>query len=297
MFVTPWWQQTWWRNFGHQSDLSLLSVRENGRVLGIAPLMLTGDVLSFLGGTDLFDYHDFLVPKGNEVSFYGTLFGHLSTTDWRAIDLKSVPEDSPTLRYVQEVAEQNGLATALREEDKAPVACLPSTWEQYVSGLSKKNRHELRRKLRRVEGVGNNRQYVCDDPETLPRWMQEFFRLHRVSRPEKAEFLTPEREKFFTDIAVELGRRGEFRLAFLELDGVRVAACINFAYGDSYLLYNSGYDPAYGKLSVGLVNKALAIKEAIEAGKRQFDFLRGTERYKYDLGAEDRRVYQLTVHR
>ena len=63
------------------------------------------------------------------------------------------------------------------------------------------------------------------------------------------------------------------------------------------MLYNSGYDPRYSRLSVGLVSKALAIKEAIEAGKRSFNFLRGTERYKYHLGAKDFAVYQLTVRR
>ena len=82
-----------------------------------------------------------------------------------------------------------------------------------------------------------------------------------------------------------------------ELDGVRVAACINFDYGDSYLLYNSGYDPAYSQLSVGFVNKAWSIKDAIESGKRTFDFLRGTERYKYDLGAEDRSIYTIRIRR
>ena len=296
-FVTPWWQRTWWRNFGREDELRLLSVRDNGAVLGIAPLMLVDGVLSFLGGSDLFDYHDFLVPRGNELSFYSTLFSYLSSLNWHTFDMMSVPEGSPSLRYVPEMAEQRGYASAVREEDKTPTACLPSTWDEYMASLSKKNRHEVRRKLRRLESAGDSRQYVCDSPEALLQGMQEFFKLHRASRPEKAKFLTAPREKFFIDIAVELGARGQFRLAFLELDGVKVAACINFEYLDSYLLYNSGYDPSYAKLSVGLLNKVLAIKEAIEAGKLTFDFLRGAERYKYDLGAEDRGVYHLSVSR
>ena len=73
--------------------------------------------------------------------------------------------------------------------------------------------------------------------------------------------------------------------------------CVNFDYGSSYLLYNSGYDPAYARMSVGLLNKALTIQWAIASGKRVFDFLRGDERYKYELGAVDRWIYRLTVRR
>jgi CelD/BcsL family acetyltransferase involved in cellulose biosynthesis len=72
---------------------------------------------------------------------------------------------------------------------------------------------------------------------------------------------------------------------------------MNFDYEGSYLLYNSGYDPGYSHLSVGLLNKALSIKDAVERGRESFEFLRGTERYKYDLGAQDRAIYRLTVHR
>ena len=98
-------------------------------------------------------------------------------------------------------------------------------------------------------------------------------------------------------MATEFAVRGQFRMALLELDGKRVAACISFDYLDSYLLYNSGYDPDFSYLSVGILNKAFAIREAIGAGKRYFDFLRGPERYKYDLGAVDRTIYRLVVRR
>ena len=50
-------------------------------------------------------------------------------------------------------------------------------------------------------------------------------------------------------------------------------------------------------LSVGLINKAYAIREAIEAGRRRFDFLKGAERYKYSLGGQDRAIYRIVVTR
>ena len=297
IFLTPGWQGTWLRHFGVEADLRIVSVQENGATLGIAPLMLKDGVLSFLGGTDLFDYHDFLVPKGNETSFYSVLFDFIEDMEWHTLDLQSLPQDSPSLQFVPAMAKQKGYAHAVMKEGSAPFALLPPTWDEYQARLGKKSRHELRRKLRRLGAAGDSRQYTYDDPDALPEGMQDFFRLHRASRPEKAEFLTAQRESFFVDVALELARRGQFRLSFLEFKGARVASCISFDYLDSYLLYNSGYDPTYSHLSVGLLNKALTIKDAIEAGKRRFDFLRGNERYKYDLGGEDQAVYQLVVQR
>ncbi len=86
-------------------------------------------------------------------------------------------------------------------------------------------------------------------------------------------------------------------LFFLTLGGVRAAAVLCFCGSEESLLYNSGYDPSYAYLSVGLLSKALALRKAIEEGKTRFDFLRGAEPYKYDLGARDVPVYRVAVRR
>ena len=297
IFVTPWLQRVWWRNFGDNLQLRILSLRDGDSILGIAPLVQEGDVLRFPGGRDLFDYHDFLVVRGEEDRFVNALFDHLDSEEWQTIELLSLPENSPNLRILPAAAKEHGYNVAVEEEDKAPVSRLSDTWDGYLARLTKKKRHELRRKVRRLEANGAVRQFQCTDVDAIEEHMPDFLRLHRASSPEKAQFMNEERERFFLDMAAALGARGQFNLAILELDGNRVATCINLDYGDTYFLYNSGYDPAYSRLGVGFVNKALALKESIEAGRRTFDFLRGNERYKYDLGAEDRSVFKVTVTR
>ena len=74
-------------------------------------------------------------------------------------------------------------------------------------------------------------------------------------------------------------------------------SCICFSYEGTYLLYNSGYDPEKSALSVGLLNKVFTIQEAIKLDVKEYNFLRGTERYKYHLGASDRSVFDLVVSR
>lgn len=297
IFVTPWWQKTWWDAFGNDSELIILAVRDSNRLLGIAPMQIKKGALSFIGDTNLFDYHDFLVLRDFCDYFYQALFDSVMGFEWEVMCLTSLPDDSPTLQQIPRLSKSNSLHVKVSEEDKAPLVNLPSSWEEYLAGLKKRNRHELRRKFRRLEKYNGIREYVYDTHDLVPDGMNDFFRLMRLSRSSKEEFLTVENEQFFSAIANKLTSLGFFKLHFLEVDNKRVASCICFDYGGAYLLYNSGYDPNYSSLSVGLINKATAVREAITRGKRRFEFLRGSERYKYDLGGEDKLLYEITVRR
>ena len=298
IFITPWWQQLWWRRYGDsEARLEIFSVRNGDSLLGIAPLMTRGDTLSFLGDTDLFDYHDFLVREGCEDTFYTALWQQIEAMDWNTMELKSLRESSETLSRFPRLAEANNWTTSISEEDVSPYTHLHPSWDEYVAGLRKKDRHELRRKLRRLNDGNSATQYALRKPNAIADALPEFFRLMRASRPDKDDFLTPDREQFFRDLAQELASRDQFKLFFLELNDIRVASCICFDYNGSYLLYNSGYDPEYSRLSVGLLNKALCIQDAIETGKKSFDFLRGNERYKYNLGGTNQTIHELVIRR
>ena len=178
-----------------------------------------------------------------------------------------------------------------------PKASLPRDWESYLARLSKKDRHELRRKLRRLEEAGGADFETIEGPNTTDNDLADFFRLHRLSKNEKALFMTDDRAQFFTSVLREPYPTGPALLFFLKLRGQRVAGAVCFDSSQSYLLFNSGFDPAYSTYSVGLLLKALCIKHAIESGKSTFDFLRGSEPYKYDLGGRDEGLYSIALER
>lgn len=297
IFLTPRWQRLWWDSFGSGKELLLLALRQGPRLLGIAPLLLQGNSLSFLGDTDLFDYHDFIVPQGGQEGFYAALTDRLEEIPWERLELASIPMDSPTLSLLPPAAQARGWACEQEVEDRAPGLALPSDWEEYLEGLSKKDRHELRRKLRRLEVAGRTAYSTCAEPSAISACLDDFLSLMRESREAKSLFLTSSRETFFRTMAQEMADAGLLKLHFLELEGARVAGALAFDYRGRRLLYNSGFNPRYRSLSVGLLLKALCLKDAIEQGLQYFDFMRGTEPYKYDLGARDRLIYRLTITR
>ena len=299
VFITPQWQQVWWDQFGDGAEMLLLCFKDGAdEIQGIAPLARRNGTISFIGSQDVCDYGDFPVARKAESRFYSLLLDHLDLEAWQTVDLWSLRESSPTLVHLPEMARARGYTVEIEMEDVAPVLELPEDWDTYLQGLSKKDRHELRRKMRRLYSRSEEPRFqAVSDPADVENSLDDFFRLMRDSREVKHRFLTGPREKFFRNIAGALSRVGVFKLFFLEIGEERVAATMCFDYGRGRLLYNSGFNPEYAYYSVGLILKALCVKDAIEHGLEFFDFLRGPEPYKYDLGGKDKNIYHMVVKR
>ena len=298
IFITPQWQGIWWNRFKSDIKPSIQVLTSGGNAIGVLPLLLENKEATFIGDSDVYDYMDFPIVQGYGEQFFSMAWDYLSEMGWDTLRLESIPENSPTLEYLPEVARNNGFNVELHNSDTTPCMDLPGSWEDYLSGLRKKDRHELRRKLRRLESNSEFKQYAVEiKDESVREDMDEFFRLMALSRDDKSDFLTQENKEFFVDLALNFSESGKYKLFFMEIDGVRVASCICFDYDETYLLYNSGYDPEKSSLSVGLLNKALTIQEAISQDIKEYNFLRGTERYKYHLGASDRAVFDLIITR
>ena len=293
LFLTLEWQRTWWEHFGGDADLCLLMVGSESDPLGIAPMTLDGDVLRFLGGTDLFDYHDFVT---GDPRFYDALADCLDGEPWHTMELTSVPDGSPTLEQIPRIYRARGCEVTVEREEVVPGLELPATWDDYLGGLRRKDRHELRRKLRRLDAAGSYRVRLATEA-TLRADAALFHEVMRESREEKRDFLGPEREGFFQDIVERMQSAGLLRLMLLELDAEPIAAVLAFDYAGRRLLYNSGFRLASASLSAGLLLKALCVKDAIERGLTYFDFLRGAEPYKYHLGARDASIHRIVVRR
>jgi CelD/BcsL family acetyltransferase involved in cellulose biosynthesis len=294
LFLTPEWQRCWWEQFEDaNTELCLLTVGPADQPLGVAPLMQRGDTITFLGDTDLFDYHDFIdVAPG----FHEALIECLADEEWHSMDLHSVPDFSRTLTALTAASEAKGWSVQVEDEDVVPGLDLPATWDEYVAGLRKKDRHELRRKLRRLESAGEVR-VVEANSAALEQEFDLFYELMAESREEKRDFMLPERQEFFRRVINWTSGSDFLRLFFLELNGERVAASLAFDYDGRRLLYNSGFRTAHGALGVGLMLNALCIKDAIERGLTYFDFLRGAEPYKYHLGGQDVGLRRILVTR
>ncbi len=304
LFLTWEWQTTWWNHLG-EGSLLLLGFRadDDGRLIGIAPLFRTvadsGEtILRIVGCRDISDYLDLIVEAGQEPAVYQALLDYLEgdALEWDLADFCNVPQASQTLLTLREMAEARGYQTLVEVEDVCPIITLPETWDDYLLTLDKKQRHEVRRKLRKADREADTRFFIVEPDRDLRVEMQHFIDLHQKSAPDKDAFMDPVMQAFFLDAAEALQAHGWLQLAFVQMDGQRAATLLNFDYGDSILVYNSGYDPAaFSQLSPGIVVTARCIEHGISLGRRSFDFLRGDEVYKYRFGAQDTEVRRLLI--
>ena len=195
IFLSPQWQQVWWENFGDGREMTGFSVPATGGGMdALASLARRGDSIGFVGAPDTFDYNDFLVRPGFEETFYPTLLDILEEWEWSEVRLDSLIEDSPTLAHLPGLARSRGYAVDVEYEDVTSGVALDGDWDSYLARLTKKDRHELRRKLRRLESHQDWRWYCLTDPDDVEASFDDFLSLMRMSRTDKEEYMTPERE-------------------------------------------------------------------------------------------------------
>jgi CelD/BcsL family acetyltransferase involved in cellulose biosynthesis len=294
VFVLPPWLEAWWQVFG-MGEIYIRTVRQGDSIIGIAPLRIKDNTACFIGDIDVCDYLDFIVAPGKEDDFFNMFLDELVKNSIRHLDLKHLRPDSNTLKSLVPMVTARGYEVTTPPEDVNVEMDLPSTWDAYLESLSTKQRHEVRRKLRRLQEAGNLEFRFVGDIASVPGAMDTFFKMFVDSRQDKAAFLTEKREAFFRLLTANMAEAGLLRLGVLELDAKPVAQIICFDYNNCVYLYNSGYNPDYVSLSAGLLSKVLAIKDSIEKGKRKFDFLKGSEIYKYHLGGKEVPLYRCLI--
>lgn len=297
------WQRIWWKHLG-QGTLSVVTARDDNHSLrGIAPWFITKEktrhILRVIGCIDVSDYIDLIVMTGYEEQVLSNLLDFALSEDmpdWDEMHICNIPEGSPTLTLLPLLAAKRGLKSEKTIEDVCPTITLPATYEEYLSLLDKKQRHELRRKRRRAENYPVNWEVVGSE-DNLDGEIETFLNLMAMSTTGKAEFLKqPGHRDFFKEMGRALFDKNLLELNFLTVGEERAAALWNFVYKDRMMLYNSGLNQIdYSDISAGIVLLTFSIEDAIRRGFRIFDFLQGDETYKYRMGAKPVTVYNLTV--
>jgi CelD/BcsL family acetyltransferase involved in cellulose biosynthesis len=268
--------ETWWRLRG-AGELRLVEGSD-----ALLPLQRHENTLTFLGEADLTDYHS---PLGTSAAAVSALITRLAgeTDSGTHLSFDSLPGSAAD-------AVTAGLASAdveyvVTEHAIAAVLTLPRSHEEWIAMIGRKQRHEVRRKLRRFSAaVGNPRLFTATGSSAVA----DFAAMHRRSGGDKATFMTDEVESFFVELATTAGARID---VLCDDAGTPVASAYGFQDEHGYYLYNSAYEPAAAAVSPGSVLVTELIHRAIADGLTRFDFLKGDEVYKFRHGAQRRPLY------
>jgi CelD/BcsL family acetyltransferase involved in cellulose biosynthesis len=274
-FQTYAWQSTWWKYYGGLREARFFTVYEGQDLVGLMPLVRTRGPWRTVRpmGVGPSDYLHPITRNDYEERVSALLVQTLRES--RDVDLVDL----------HQVRETRGLAAVSPGTRVDQATCLvvdlPDTYDAYLATLGKSLRYDVRKLDKSLFKEGRAKIRVCG-PDDVREGLEVLFDLHRKRWKERhlpGAFLG-KGIAFHHEWAQLAVREGWLRLGVLELDGAPIGAIYAMAVGETAYYYQAGFDPAQGAVSPGTLLVAHAIREAIDEGRRHFDFMRGDEGYK-----------------
>lgn len=309
IFLTWEWVTAWWSAYGAPGALRILAaIDERGVLRGIAPLRSeparkygqTVPTLRFIGdGSNDSDYMDCIASASHEQevveALRGYWIGHLQRGT--VLLLNEIPETSPNLPWLRGMASAGEI---LCTESDVPCATvkLPQTWENYLAVLRPRFRTKVRSVLRNLESRPEVQFGFCEMPEQVTSLLPVLFDLHtrRWGQDGKPGVFGWERKRdFYSMLSALLLERGWLRFSWLKWNSQVLACQYGFAYTGTYSQLQEGYEPAAEHWNPGGGLRAWSIREFIQSGLREYDFLGGVGRHKTDWGAEVKQSKKMVV--
>jgi CelD/BcsL family acetyltransferase involved in cellulose biosynthesis len=222
----------------------------------------------------------------------------------RPVELHRVPADSALIPALRSSMRGRGWMS-VRPATACPFIPLDVSWTDAESRFSSRRRSDFRRAERRAAEFG---QVTCEVLTPLPADFDPLF--DEAVAVEARSWKTPAgtaiacdqaKEQFFRSYFLAACKRGEFRVAFLRIDGKAVAMQHAVEWSGRYWLYKIGYDEAYGRCSPGTLLMLHCLGHAARRGLESFELLGDAEAWIADFWTREQhecrrvRTYPLSL--
>lgn len=296
-FQRPAWLLSWVRHFGPAEPwiVTVHAVDDAGeRLVGLVPLFRyererggTWERVLALLGAGLSDHLDLLIEPGWEAAVLDAVLHELAgrSGEWDACELDEQPLASPLLGD----ALPPGWSAESVHQSACPALTLPARVEDLDQRVPEGHVRRFEQYRRRAQREGALRLQRAD-ARSKDALLDGLFRLHAQrwqAVGEHGVLAQPGMREFHDDVTTELAARGALGLYGLWLEDRLIACLYGFFEARTLCFYLSGFDPDAAYLSPGTLIVGMVIEDAIARGMTRFDFLRGSEPYKYWWGASD----------
>jgi CelD/BcsL family acetyltransferase involved in cellulose biosynthesis len=297
-FLRHEWMRSWWDSFGAPStraarQLHIVLVRNDDRIVGIAPLMRESAVVYGLPvrrlallANDHTPRADFVVA-GDEDEIYQAIWTSLAgeIDQWDVLQLTQLPHTSRTISVISRLASAEQLPIGTWKSTDSPFLELAGTWDSYWAGLPAKFRSNVRNRLTRLHQIGSPALEVLSQRAAISAALDEAWRLEASGWKDKeGTSITsdPAVQRFYTLLADRAVDRGWLQLLFLASGGRRIAVSYSALYDGRLFLLKTGHDREFHACSPFKVLTYLATQKAYAQGLREIDFLGDSEPWKHE---------------
>lgn len=290
-FLTHQWLYTWWCAYRPRADLRIVVAEKEGRLCGIAPMMLTreGGIsralrrLRFVGdGTSETDHMNLIADAADREAIVDALLDGIEALPWQLAHFSQMPERSENTHQLLRRAAANGWFTETWAVP-CPRNVLPDSADELMKALPSRLRTSIR-SARRELANGHDVEFgMVTRPDQLPEALEALYRNHASrwqAKGEQGVFVDSRKREFYAALSEKLLRHGALRFYFLKVDGAAVAQQFCFEHSGTVLLLQEGFDIEWGKRNVGNVLRAMVLEHLIDSNARIYDFLAGVSRHK-----------------
>ncbi len=299
VFSSHAWFRTWWESFGSGKQLHIITVRAGRELVAAAPMMKTrprmfGIRLHLL--ESIYNPHvprcDFIIAdRRNDVLYRSIWSGLRDQVECDAVALKQIPEESATHRVIERIAVSDGWRAGEWKPRRSPYVRLGNSHEDLLANLKGTDRYNLRKRYERLQGKGCVDVEVITERHAVADAMRDGLRIEAAAWKGgrgTAMICDPAVSEFYVRLAERQADRGQLRLTFLRIAGKRISFSYILRGGNKLCAVKIGYDPDYHAYSPGTMLLNLILKDAIEEGMTEYDFLGDDDEWKLDWTRETR---------
>lgn len=289
-FYRPEWIAAYLRAFEPNASVLLITVRREGRLRAVLPLIEERIGPFGLGATRLrapvnehSNRFDLIHGVGDgdlaSASIWRTL---ADLPGWDVLDIRDVPEDG-ALFTLMASARRDGFATSARKTLRSPYIAFepPHDLSSVLDPLDANFRRKVRSGRKKLDAMGPVRLTMLDhaDPDTIAR----FFAIEHAGWKGRAGTAIACRagtRSFYTELAAAAARHGYLSLYELTCGDQPVAINLGFTLDNRFFVPKVANDEAFKAVGPGHVMVAEISRQLVDKNVAEFDMLGHDEPYK-----------------
>lgn len=292
VFMHPVFLRCWWKIYGddRRYRLKIIALREQGKLLAIAPLMIKRHWEGFgelrLLGVEAqgqADYGGIIYPAGN-LGPLSEIFHYLKNLPgWQSCRLRHISDSLSLASDLPVAAEKAKLSLKKRSLVKCSYLTLPEGYQGLVASRTRKLRYTLRVMKERLSLLGCLEFENFSDKETIAAYLPFLYEQHNTRwnpRGFQSEFGPGKYREFIELLVQDFSKTQILRLFCVALDGCPLAIAIVFSAKKRFYFYRNSFNQEYARFSPGTLLVEYMTETAIAEGCRYVDFLLGDEPYK-----------------
>jgi CelD/BcsL family acetyltransferase involved in cellulose biosynthesis len=285
-YLSPGWLGAW-AEARNERPL-IVTVRDNGRLVGLIPLVRDGSRLRFAGDRSGDDFHPLVDPGADRAEVLAAIGRGLDGAGgWRRLVARHQRVGADWLDGICGGL-QGRYAQVRRPVDPRPIITSHGRdFDGYLAGVKRRVRKEVRRRKRRLDEAGDVVVRRADAGVDVDPAVDELLTLHDERWAERggSDIRATEREAIRA-FAHSAAAHGWLRLWLMHIGGRPAAAELAFRVGPRQVQFSSGFASEFAPRGVGIALMCVALQEAIETGVEEIDLGAGLSDYKIDYATD-----------